>query len=112
MYNPISANTAPEPHVLSLLPLAPSSFGRELPNLGGCQEVYHSLVAFRYGKKLRDLHVSASAHFPACIFSHRLPLLSLVVSPPAAVAEEVLPRLVYCPSTPPAFVVISMAEPL
>ena len=31
--------------------------------------------------------------------------------PPAAVAEEVLPRLGHCPSTPAAFVVISVGEP-
>jgi len=36
----------------------------------------------------------------------------LVVSPPAAVAEEVLPRLGHSPSTPAAFVVISVANPV
>ena len=35
----------------------------------------------------------------------------MVDSPPDAVAEEVLPRLGHCPSTPPACVVISVAEP-
>ena len=34
-----------------------------------------------------------------------------MVSPTAAVAEQVLPRLGHCPSTPPAYVVISVAEP-
>jgi len=64
-YNPVPANAAPEPQALSPLHTAPSSFGRELPKLSGRQEVHHRLVAFFYGKKLRDLHVSASARFPA-----------------------------------------------
>jgi len=44
--------------------------------------------------------VPASARFPAHYLSHRLPSFSMVDSPPAAVAEEVLPRLRHCPSTP------------
>jgi len=54
--------------------------------------------------------VSASACFPSRGLSPRLPELCLLCFPPAAVAEEVLPRLGHCPSTPPAFVGISVAE--
>jgi len=71
-YNPVAANAAPEPQALSPLPTA-ASFGRKLPDLSGRQEVHHRLVALFYGKKLRDLHVSASALFPARRISHRLP---------------------------------------
>jgi len=70
--NPVTANAAPEPQALSPLPTA-TSFGRKLPDLSGRQEVHHRLVALFYGKKLRDLHVSASARFPARRLSHRLP---------------------------------------
>ena len=54
----------------------------------------------------------ASARFPACCLSHCFPECLLLVFPSAAVAEEVLPRLGHSPSTPPAFVVVSVAEPL
>jgi len=54
--------------------------------------------------------VPVSARSPARLLSHRLPLFSLVDSPPAAVAEEVLLRLGNCPCTPPAVVVISAAN--
>jgi len=87
------------------------SFGRELPDFSRRQEVHHRLIAFFHGKQLRDLHVSASARFPACHLSHRFPECFLLVSPPAAMAEEVLPRLGHCPCTPPAFIVLSVAEP-
>jgi len=54
--------------------------------------------------------MSASARFPARRLPHRLPQFFLVIFPLAAVAEEVLPRLGHCLSTPPALVVISVAE--
>ena len=57
---------------LRLLHTAPSS-GWELPDFSSRQEVHHRLVALFHGKQLRDLHVSASARFPARRFSHRLP---------------------------------------
>jgi len=53
----------------------------------------------------------ASARFQARCLPHHLPQFFLVISPPAAVEEEVLPRLEHCPSTPPALVVISVAKP-
>jgi len=55
--------------------------------------------------------VPASARFPACCLSHCYPQCLLLVIPSAAVAEEVLPRLGHSPSTPPAFVVVSVAKP-
>jgi len=55
--------------------------------------------------------MSASARFPARHLSHRFPKRFLLVSPPAAVAEEVLPRPGRCFFTPPALVVLSVAEP-
>ena len=55
--------------------------------------------------------MSASARVPARRLPHRLPQFFLMISPPAAVAEEVLPGQGHCPSTPPALVVISVAEP-
>jgi len=87
------------------------SFGRELPDFSSRQELHPRLVALFHRKQLRDLHVSASACFPARHLSHRLPECFLLVSPPAAMAEEVLPRLGRCPFTPPAFIVLSVAEP-
>jgi hypothetical protein len=92
LYNPIAASAAPEPQALSPRHTA-TSFGRKLPDLSGHQEVHHRLVALRYGKKLRHLHVPASARFPACCLSHCLAECLLLVFPSAAVAEEVLPRL-------------------
>jgi len=87
------------------------SFGRELPDLSSRQEVHHHLIAFIHGKQLRDLHVSVSTHFPAHHLPYRFPEYFLLVSPPAAMAEEVLPCLGCYPYTPPAFVVLSVAEP-
>jgi hypothetical protein len=49
------------------------SFGWELPDFSSRQEVHHRLIAFFHGKQLRDLHVSASARFPARRLSHRFP---------------------------------------
>jgi len=109
-YNPITANAAPEPQTLSPLPPA-TSFGPQLPNLGGRHEVHHHLFALVCAKQLRDLRVSASAHFPSCGLSDCLLELCLQVFPLAAVAEEVLPGLGHCPSTPPEFVVCLVAEP-
>jgi hypothetical protein len=54
----------------------------------------------------------ASACVPACCFSHCLPEYLLLVFPSGAVAEAVLLGLGHSPSTPPAFVIISVAEPL
>jgi hypothetical protein len=54
--------------------------------------------------------MSASARFPARRLLHCLPQFFLVIFPPAAVAEEVLQRLGHFASTPPAHVVISVAE--
>jgi len=59
-YNSAAASAAPEPQALSPLHTA-TSFGRKLPDLSGRQEVHHRLVALFYGKKLRDLHMPASA---------------------------------------------------
>jgi len=104
---------APPPSLQALSPLhtAPS-FGRKFPDLSGRQKVPHRLVALLYGEELSDLHVPASARFPACCLSHCFPESLLLVFPSAAVAEEVLPRLGHSPSTPPAFVVVLVAEPL
>jgi len=99
------------PQALSPLHTAPS-FGRKFPNLSGGQKVRHRLVELLSGKKLRDLHVAASARFPPCCLSHCPPACLLLVFPFAAVVEEVLPRLGHSPSTPLAFVVISVAKPL
>jgi len=55
--------------------------------------------------------MSTSARFPARRLPHRHPPIFLVISPPAAVVEEVLRHPGRCPSTPPALVVISVAEP-
>jgi len=49
-YNPVPANAASEPQALSPFHTAPSSFGRELPDLSGRQEVHHRFVAHSYGK--------------------------------------------------------------
>jgi hypothetical protein len=104
---------APPPSLQALCPLhtAPS-FGGKFPDLSGCQNVHHRLVALLYGEKLRNLHMPASAHFPACCLSHCFPECLLLVCPSAAVVEEVIPRMGHSPSIPPAFVVISMTEPL
>jgi hypothetical protein len=53
------------------------------------------LIALFHRKQLRDLHVSASARFPARHLSHRFPECFLLASPPAAMAEEVLPRRIH-----------------
>jgi hypothetical protein len=88
-----------------------TSIGRKLSDPSGCQEVHHRLFTLFNGKALRDRHVPASASNPARLLSHRIPSCSLVVYLPAAVAKEVVPRQGHNPSTPPAFVVISVAEP-
>jgi len=57
--------------------------------------------------------VSASARFPAHRFSLSLHWCLFLVSPPAAVAEEVYVRLGRRPAStagPPAFVVLSVAN--
>jgi len=96
-----------------LLLLLLRTFGRELPDIGGSQEVHHCLIALLHGEQLRDLHVSASARSPSRCFPHLFPERFLLVSPPAAVAEEMLPRLGNRPTSaaaPPAFVVVSVSE--
>jgi hypothetical protein len=70
------------------------------------------LVAFLHGKQLRNLHMSASARFPACGLSQRLPERHLLVFPSAAVAEVMLPRLECAGSALPACVVLSVSKPL
>ena len=105
----------PPPVARQLLLLLLRTFGRELPDIGSYQEVHHRLIALLHGEQLRDLHVSASAHSPSRCFPHLFPVRFLLVFPSAAVAEEMLPRLGYRPTSaaaaPPAFVVVSVSEP-
>jgi hypothetical protein len=68
------------------------------------------LITVFHGKQLKDLHMSASASFPALGLSHHCPESALLVSPLAAVAEEVLWCLGNCPITPAALVVLSVTE--
>jgi hypothetical protein len=68
-------------------------FGRELPDISGCQEVHHRFVALLHREQLRDLHVSAPARSPSRCFPHLFPVRFRLVFPSAAVAEEVFPRL-------------------
>jgi hypothetical protein len=63
------------------------SLGRELPDVSSRQEVHHRLVALLHGKQLRDLHMPASARFPACRLPHSFPERILLLFPPAAEAE-------------------------
>jgi len=85
--------------------------GRELPDVSGCQEVHHRLVAYFLGKQLRHLQMSASARCPACGLSHSLLECRLLVFPSAAVAEEMLQQLYCSPSAPPAYVVLMVPKP-
>jgi len=55
--------------------------------------------------------MSTCTRFPARRLPPRLQQVFLAISPPAALAGEVLPHLVHCPSTCPALVVVSVAEP-
>jgi len=104
---------APPPSLQALSPgHTATSFGRTFPDVSGRQKVHHRLVALLYGEKLRDLHVPASARFPASSLSHSFAECLLLVFPSAAVAEEVLLHLGHSPYTPPAFIVVSVAEPL
>jgi len=102
---------------LRLLPTGSSTSvhsGRELPDNSGRQEVHHRLFAAVSGEQLRDFQVSASARSPSRRFSHLFPECPLLVFPSAAVAEEMLPRLGYCPGTAtarPASVVVWVSEP-
>jgi len=70
---------------LLLLRLRP--LGWELPDISGRQEVHHRSIALFHGEQLRDLLVSASARSPSRCFPHLFPERSLLVFPPAAVAE-------------------------
>jgi len=115
-YRYVAPAAAPRMHPAPESSSAPApcrlhSFGRELPDFSSHQEVHHRFIAFFHGKQLRDLHVSASALFPACHLSHRFPECFLLVSPPAAGAEEALQRLGRYPWTQQATMVLSVAEP-
>jgi len=99
---------------LLLLLLLHSTFWWELPVIGSYQEVHHLLIALLHGEQLRDRHVSASASSPSSCFPLIFRERPLLVPPSAAVAEEMLPRLGYCPASataPPAFVVVAVSEP-
>jgi len=88
------------------------SFGQELPNVSSCPEVHHRLVACLHGEQLRNLHVSASAQFPAHHLPHRFPEHFLLVFLPGAVAKEMFSR-VHCSvsaSAPPALVIFLVSE--
>jgi hypothetical protein len=52
--------------------------GRELPDFSSRQEIYHRLITLFHGEQLRDLHVSASACYPALGLSHRFPERALL----------------------------------
>jgi len=96
-----------------LLLLLLRTFGWELPDIGTIQDVGHRFIAFLHGKKLSDLHVSASARSPSRSFPCLIPERRLLVSLSATVVEEMLPRLGYhvaSATTAPAFVVVSMSE--
>jgi len=88
------------------------SLGWELPDISRRQEVHYRSIALLHREQLRDLHVSASAHFPACCLPRRFPERLLLVFQLAAVAEEVFPCLDRSTSTaaPPAFVVVLVLE--
>src|SRR5882757_5930394 len=97
-----------------LLLLLLRTFRRELPDISSYQEVHHRLIALLHGEQLRDLHVSASARSPSRCFPHLFPERFLLVSPSAAVAEEMLPRRGHRRASAaalPAFVVVSVSEP-
>jgi len=113
-YMPTAAapHTFPTPVASSAAALCRlNSFRQELPNFNSHREVHHRLIAFFCGQQLRDLHVSAWAHCPAHHLSHRFLDCFLRVSGQAAMAEEMLLRLGRCHCTPPAFIVLLVAEP-
>jgi hypothetical protein len=87
-------------------------FGQECSNISSQQAVHHRLVAHFRGNQLWHWQVSASASIPARHLSHCDQEGFLLVSPPFAMAEEVLSQLGCCPFTPPKFIVRSVAEPL
>jgi hypothetical protein len=109
-YNPVTATAVPEPCALRPLHIA-TSFGQELPDFSSHQEVHSHLITLFNGEQFRDLRVSAPHRFPACGLPRQFPECILLVSPPTAVAEEVIPSLGHCPSAPPVVVLISVAEP-
>jgi len=89
-------------------------FGWELPDISSSQEVDHRFIALLHGEQRRDLQVSASACSPSHCPPHLVPEHFLLVSPSAAVAEEILPDMGYhrlSAHAPRAFVVISVSEP-
>jgi len=88
--------------------------GPELPDIGSYQDVHHRLIALLHGEQLRDLPVSVSAHCPSRCFPHLVQGCYLLVSPLGVMAEEMLPRLAYHPTStaaPPSFVVVSVSQP-
>jgi len=104
----------PAPESASAPPPYHHSFGRELSDFCCRQQVHHLLITLFHRKQHRDLHMSASACFPARRLSHRLPQYLLLVSPPAAVAEQVFPRLgrhSASATAPWVFVVLSVPKP-
>ena len=84
---------------------------RELSDVRGRQEVHHRLFTYLHGKQLRYLCPPAPARFPARCLPHLLPELPLLVFPPAAVTEEMLPCLGHRSPAPPALVVLPVSEP-
>jgi len=87
-------------------------FGWEHSNSSTRQDVHLRQVALFNGTQLRDLHVSASSRIPAHHLLPCPPMCCQLVSPPAAMAEGILSHLAHCPSTPPAFIVLSVVAPL
>jgi len=86
-------------------------FGREVADFSSHQKVHHHLVTLFNGKLISELYVSASAHFPAHHHLHHLPAYIWLISPPAAMAEVVLPHLARCPSPLQAFIVLTVTKP-
>jgi hypothetical protein len=104
----------PPPGARRLLLLLLRTLGRELPNIGGYQQVYHRFISLLHGDQLRDLHMSVSARSLSCRIPHLLSECCLLVFLSAAVAEEMLPHLAYRPTsakTPREFVIVSVSEP-
>jgi hypothetical protein len=110
---PIAAPPAPES--ASAPPPYRHSFGQELPDFSRCQDVHHHSVVLFCATMLSDPQVSASAYSAVHCLSYCLPQCLLLVTLPAAVVEEVIPRrgrrLASAAVPPPAFVFLSVAEP-
>ena len=101
---------------LCALPAGSSSsvhFGWELPDIRSRQEFHHHFIALLHGEQLRDLYVLAPARSPSRCFPHIFPERLLLVSPWAAVAEEMLPHQGYraaSATAPSAFVVFTVSN--